>query len=323
MGSGVETMATVEEAILKFVQQCVGTPAEKSKKKNALKKMFNFVCGLELEIEKASITPSLIAKINNKVDGASKNKAILAERVRDFLEYVNRQYRLCIPVEELKRYPFSNEHERMIEMLKFLQEGKKTREDIAEHLCQSTKTISADLKKLQDGYSLLGHHVQIEIKRSENTYESTIHPVILPLNLSEVYALTVGLKMLKDNKLFGTTYDYLADYIYDQLSEYGKKRISKKALEEKVEFREGRDRKYRFESDLLKEGRELMFLYPLKSEPRRKIEFASEDGVQTIIGNVTYAFEGQKIDHSKIMIKSNDGMEVIVECDRVISISEP
>lgn len=316
-------MVTVEEAISKFVQQCVGTSAEKRNRKKALIEIFSTVCSLELEIEHASITPSLITKINNKVNGTSKNKAILAERVRDFLEYVNRQYRLSIPVEELKRCPFRNEHERMIEMLKFLQEGKKTREDIAEHLCQSITTINADLKKLQDGYSLLGHHVQIAVKRRENTYESTIHPVILPLNLSEVYALTVGLKMLKDNNLFGATYDYLADYIYDQLSEYGKKRMGEKALGVKVGFREGRPREYRLESEILKKGRELMFLYPLKSGCRQKVEFDSEDGVQTIIGKLTYVFNGEKIDYGKINIKSNDGKEVIVECDRVITISEP
>lgn len=314
---------TVEETIQQYVKQCVGTSAKRGTKKNVLKKVFSLVCGLEEEIEQAANTPAFITKINNNIDGAPKNKALVAERVRDFLEYVNRQYRLCIPVEELKRYPFPNEHERMIEMLKFLQEGKKTREDIAEHLCQSIKNLSADLKKLQDGYSLLGHHVQIAVKRRENTYESTIHPVILPLNLSEVYALTVGLKMLKDNNLFGATYDYLADYIYDQLSEYGKKRMGEKALGVKVGFCEGRPREYRLESEILKKGRELMFLYPLKSGCCQKVEFDSEDGVQTIIGKLTYVFNGEKIDYGKINIKSNDGKEVVVECDRVITISEP
>lgn len=316
-------MATVEETIQQYVKQCVGTSTEKKKKRDALKKILSVVCGLEEEIEQAANAPAFIAKINNKVDAASRNKALLAERVRDFLEYINRKYQLCIPVEELKEYHYCDEHIRMIEMLKLLQEGKKTREDIAEYFCQSTKTISADLKKLQDGYSLLGHHVQIEVKRSENTYESTIHPVILTLNLSEVYALTVGLKMMKDNNLFGATYDYLADYIYDQLSEYGKKRMGEKALDVKVEFREGRARKYRYESELLKKDRGLMFLYPLKSGCCQKVEFDSEDGIQTIIGKVTYVFNGDKIDHDKIMIRSNDGQEAIVECDRVITISEP
>ncbi len=75
---------------------------------------------------------------------------------------------------------YFEKYERMIEILKYLHEGPKTREEIATNFNISIENLNDDLKELQNGdYSFLGYKMQIDLKRGENTYDSTIHPIFL------------------------------------------------------------------------------------------------------------------------------------------------
>lgn len=79
-------------------------------------------------------------------------------------------------------------------------------------------------------------HSQNQFSDSENTftgygenqepYRSTVHPVILPLNLTEIYMLTNGLlDIIGTNHPQYDTYKDISSKIYLQLSDYAKRRI--------------------------------------------------------------------------------------------------
>ena len=56
--------------------------------------------------------------------------------------------------------------------------------------------------------------------------KNSVNPIVLPLNLTEIYMLTNGLldTFEKDSEIYNN-YKYLAEKIYSQLSPYARKRI--------------------------------------------------------------------------------------------------
>lgn len=57
-------------------------------------------------------------------------------------------------------------------------------------------------------------------------YKSSMHPVLLPLNMTEVYMLTNGLlDMLEKDSVLYKNYKHLAEKIYSQLSPYALNRL--------------------------------------------------------------------------------------------------
>ncbi|NLC27025.1 MAG: HTH domain-containing protein, partial [Fastidiosipila sp.] len=78
--------------------------------------------------------------------------------------------------------------ERKIEILKLLH-GKEMRTgEIAEHFSLDERTIRTDINKLREGTQILGTTFKIESKHEgsqKHFYKSTVHPILLGLNLSE------------------------------------------------------------------------------------------------------------------------------------------
>ena len=96
-----------------------------------------------------------------------------------------------------------------IELLKLMQGGtipelnSRTRDDLADKLHFTPDALKPYLRRLQNGKNLLGSTVQVELKRGKNVYDSTIHPVFLALNLSEVNFLVNHLRL----QFKGTAYE--------------------------------------------------------------------------------------------------------------------
>ena len=88
-------------------------------------------------------------------------------------------------------YPF----ERQLEIAKYLHTPRSASE-ISEHFSINARTRRADLQALEDGITVLGSTIRIqkEKKGRKYYYRTTMHPIFLPLNLTEVYALTVYLE---------------------------------------------------------------------------------------------------------------------------------
>lgn len=120
-------------------------------------------------------------KIPDGIKEYSRDKGKLVNCIRDFLQYFSVQYNIEFDVNTyLPPMIYFEKYERMIEILKYLHEGPKTREEIATNFNISIENLNDDLKELQNGdYSFLGYKMQIDLKRGENTYDSTIHPIFL------------------------------------------------------------------------------------------------------------------------------------------------
>lgn len=116
--------------------------------------------------------------------------------------------------------------ERRIQILKMLQGKEMRTSEIAEKFDVDERTIRTDLEALRDGLDIFGVKIQIESKHYEGNpkqyYKSTVHPIILALNASELFAL---LKLLEksiiddDNEV----YKHVFNQVYSQITDYAEK----------------------------------------------------------------------------------------------------
>lgn len=116
--------------------------------------------------------------------------------------------------------------------------------------------------------------------------KSTVHPVVLPLNLTEVFMLTNHLIDISKGTEDEELYRQIANKIYPQLSDYAKKKIGNKyGLSERglVEY--------------TKEENTLQ--YALKSG--KTISFVLDDGTE-INGKIKYGENGYEIDNGNTKI---------------------
>ena len=154
------------------------------------------------------------------------------EKVRrivvDFYKYLRREKNIIIesPLDN-KRF-YDETFERQLEIVKFLQNNPTKMEEIAQVFGVKRQTIGDDLKALEEGIEVLGSTISIEKERQGTSYlySTTVHPVFLPLNLTEIYAMTVYL----DNTI--NQYDPNAQIIRNisariksQLSDYAKAKL--------------------------------------------------------------------------------------------------
>ena len=190
--------------------------------------------------------------------------------------------------------------EKEIYLLKRLQagedEGKSNKRDIlAEKLGLSTRTLSDEIQRLNYEHDLLGSTIEIgNLRHGKNTYDHTIHPVFLALNLTEIYFITVILPKLvkRSNQSIKDTALNIAGDIYRQLSEYAKEEInasiSTAEKETLLKCRKG----YRMED-------EKGFLFYLKHMPKIKCKLKlKEKGM--VSGTIWPTDDGQyKIKNEK------------------------
>lgn len=97
--------------------------------------------------------------------------------------FVSQKYQLDIePEDYFPVFKTLEKSERMVALLKYLQEKPRTRKEIAEHFHITERALSDDLKELQSGFTFLGYTMKIKVDPRTNTYDSTIHPVFLPFD---------------------------------------------------------------------------------------------------------------------------------------------
>lgn len=120
-------------------------------------------------------------------------------------------------------YPF----ERQLEIAKYLHEPH-TPSEIEERFDIDERTRRKDLTALEDGIEVLGSMIRVEKTREhgKDYYKSTVHPVFLPLNLTEVYALTVYLdRAIDDRDPNKVIIQNLTNRVKSQLTDYAYKKL--------------------------------------------------------------------------------------------------
>jgi hypothetical protein len=164
----------------------------------------------------------------------------MKKRVLDFVAYLSKKWKVELVLDEAFKLEVINKYERQVDLLKTLNSGM-TKSELQKHYSISKKPLEKDIDELVMGTRILGQKVKIrDLKRERKaiTYQSSLHPVFLPLNLTEAYHLTVGLKLLSMGKesMLSRTLDEMANKVYCQLSEYARDKMDRKAAEAGVTF---------------------------------------------------------------------------------------
>lgn len=176
------------------------------------------------------------------LNGTTNSKEYTKNRLLGFSSYLKNNWKVNLELNEVFTREAINPYERLVDLLKTLNE-RMTKKELMEYYSINRKTLEKDLDKLIKGTKILGQKVKIrDIRRERNkiTYQSSIHPVFLPLNLTEVYYLTVGLKLLSNDKetSINKVFEDLANRIYCQLSEYARDKMDKKGRQLGIKFPE-------------------------------------------------------------------------------------
>lgn len=176
-----------------------------------------------------------------KLRSYSNDKEAYKEILVNFFSFLKKHYEINFDTASLEKIRCFKEIERLNEILKYTHEGNKTRDEIAGHFVISKQTLVEDINSLKFGCSILGQKVKIEdLERGTNLCRSTIHPIYLPLNLMEIFVLTTELKRLsvRSKSPYSEVMGYLAEAVYDQLSDYGKRCVNERGTVELGKFNE-------------------------------------------------------------------------------------
>jgi DNA-binding Lrp family transcriptional regulator len=154
------------------------------------------------------------------------DKSKLTERLEKLLTYLDDTYGLKFDKNIFANFKITDRNIRLLNMLKFLHSGEKTRSEIAEYFGISERTVADDLAALQDGFTFLNTEMRInKLERGLNKYRSLIHPIFLAMNSAEIYSLTVGIKLLSKGTVFEESLGRIANAVYEQLSDSSKNMI--------------------------------------------------------------------------------------------------
>lgn len=176
------------------------------------------------KIEELKDSVELDEYICNLKAGKEVNRNIVV----DFYNYLGKGNPKNKPESNLYDAVFyDNAFERQLEIAKFLH-TPKTPTEIQEKFHINDRTMRKDLQELEEGIKVLGTTIRItkEKKGRKYYYKSTLHPIFLPLNLSEVYAMTVYLdNTISKNDLNAEIIRSISERIKSQLSDYAYDRL--------------------------------------------------------------------------------------------------
>ena len=170
---------------------------------------------------------------------SGKERLGLYQCVHDLASWITRTGKERVRY-ELKD-SFIGEDEANLIIMKLLH-GGMTQHDLSQELRCSRQTIDTRMANLRRGVTLGDMSVQICAKYG-GLLESTVHPVLLPLSLSEVYLL---LSCLGNSTKEGDRRDphaamayELGQKIYFRLTDYAKERVGRCLSEVGIDYRGG------------------------------------------------------------------------------------
>ncbi len=226
--------------------------------------------------ENAELLGTIILEVIRGWNSREKGKA--AQALRSFALYLQKEYCLPMDVDLLPR-DIPDVTQRRLDMLKFLQ-TPQTMEALEDRYLTSTRTLRNDLSVLVNGWDIMGTRISIDRIDIGNTitYNSTVHPVLLPLNLTEVYALAVGMPRLAQKTMFEEISEYVADAVTGQLSDHALGILSKAAPGMPPKGRAQDAPHYRPEQKMLAQSRNAWLMYLVKQGMKCRITYANESG---------------------------------------------
>ena len=173
---------------------------------------------------------ALECNIRNSIKGYTRDKDAAIRVYKKFLEFLNEK---GIPSEvHFPPIPISNTFERLMYIAKFIHDPERKIYELSDELLQSQDRIDGDIKKLRgedgDPIQICGKVFKInETKRSKGKIASasTVHPLFLTPNLTQIIVMLKGLKAMSENQHYANYARNTAADIWEQLSDYAKNRI--------------------------------------------------------------------------------------------------
>lgn len=220
-------------------------------------------------------------KLDDYVCSAKTGKETTRQIVIKFYEYLEkcgRRPQSCLYEKQFYDFPV----ERQLEIAKFLHTPKSPRE-IQERFDVNEATMRKDLRELEEGITVLGSTIKIEKKKQGRKYfyHTTLHPVFLPLNLTETYALTVYLeRVIKDTDANSHIIRDISDRVKAQLSDYALGRLFP---DDNMKVIRGRKNAY-YNDELMACQRKGIVMYLMKSSQPCKFTWKNKE----YIGQVCY-----------------------------------
>ncbi|HHU63109.1 MAG TPA: hypothetical protein GXZ32_02705, partial [Clostridiales bacterium] len=179
-------------------------------------------------IDKVDVQEAIGAAIKQSVKSYSRDKNTAINVYKDFVCFIRGKYQIDIPIE----FPptFSSEFDRQMYLVKELHEKGRSVAYLEDKLWISDRTIEEDLAKLRsnDGISIMGQKLSVrgvERQKGKIEFESTVHPIFLALNLTQVVVMLQGLRHMVKDRVYREYALKLSANIWNELSDYARRRI--------------------------------------------------------------------------------------------------
>lgn len=175
---------------------------------------------------------SLPSIIKASVMSYQRKKRTAISIYKLFINFVKKETGLNVDI-EFPPIDSSSEFERRMYIVKYFQVPENKIEGLPDLLWVDERTIETDLKVLRaeneiDSYTICGKTFSIPgLKRTKGAldFPSTVHPLFLTSNLSQVLVTLKGLKKMSRESIYERYATRMAKNIWSQLSDYAKKRI--------------------------------------------------------------------------------------------------
>lgn len=279
----------------------------------------------EMKITDQDTADCIIEAVKNSLKLYPKNKKAAIDIYKDFLDFINKNYDLKITMAFPDWLP-TNTLERQLHIVKLLHDPKTNqRSAIPGMLYVGEKTIENDLKKLQgedgDPLEVLGQKLVIDFDRKSRHFPSTVHPLFLTFNLTQVITTLEGLKKMSEDSAHKNYALNAARTIWAQLSDYATRRIFtvSEGLGLDISWYQSLDlgEKNLFYSETMcstKVGCQSA-LYCFKNGKPCFIEYLDDEGRTVIYKNCLIKIH----DHHKNTLSIDmDGKELLLDTDRVL-----
>lgn len=176
------------------------------------------------------VQEAIAAAIKESVMSYTRVKNTSIKIYNDFVSFIKDKYRINIPVEFPPTFP--SEFDRQMYIVKELHEKGRDIAYFKDKLWISERTIEEDLSNLrsEEGVFILGQRVRVKgIERQNGNIEfkSTVHPIFLALNLTQVIVMLQGLKHMTEDGAYKEYALKLSANIWNELSDYARRRIKK------------------------------------------------------------------------------------------------
>lgn len=179
-------------------------------------------------IDNVDVQEAMSTAIKESVMAYTRSKEQAINVYKDFVSFIKEKYEVTI----LINFPpvFPSDFDRQMYIVKELHEKGRNIAYFEDKLWISSRTIENDLNKLRSDYgvSIMGQKIRvrgIERQKGYIEFQSTVHPIFLALNLTQVVVMLQGLKHMTKDEAYREYALKVAVNIWNELSEYARRRI--------------------------------------------------------------------------------------------------